>query len=145
MEDNLAATLIYYSDNELIKMVYEFYDWNEDMLSAVQQELTLRGKLPDDIIYRKHNEITKEDALLSEGKEASFSLLFIGWIGIVGVLGIIIGYELYFSKAKSVLTTKEYFKYDEDSRENGRYMFYISLAIITGFLLYKFANFVERY
>lgn len=145
MEDNLAVSLIHYSDKELIKIVYEFYAWDEEMLIAVQNELTLRGKLPHDIIYKKYNEILKEDALLSKGKEASFSQQFLGWIGILGVLGIIIGYELYFSKTKSHFTAKEYFKYNEDSRESGRYMFYISLAIIIGFFIYKFANFLERY
>jgi hypothetical protein len=145
MEDNLEISLIHYSDNELIKIVYEFYEWDEDMLVAVQNELTFRGKLPDDIIYKKYNEILKEDAFLSEGKEATFPQQFLGWIGIVGVLGIIIGYELYFSKTKSHFTAKEYFKYNEDSRESGRYMFYISLAVVVGFFVYKFANFIERY
>ena len=139
MEDTLAATLIHYTDDELIKIVYQFYEWDEDFLFAVQNELIFRGKLPEDIISKKNIEIKKEDALLSEGKEASFSQQFLGWIGIAGVLGIIIGYELHFSKTKSHFTEQEYFKYNEDSRESGRYMFYLSLAFVVCFIFYKVA------
>ncbi len=145
MEDTLASTLINYTDDELIKIVYQFYEWDADMLVAVQNKLILRGKLSEDIISKKNMEIVKEDAFLSQGKEASFSQQFLGWIGIVDVLGIIIGYELYFSKIKSHFTTQKYFKYNEDSRESGWYMFYTSLAFMIGFFVYKFANFIERY
>lgn len=143
MENNLAASVNYYSDEELLKMVYEFYEWDEDMLGAVQNELRLRSILPDDIIHKKNSAVTKEDTLLSAGKEANFSQQFLGWIGIIGILGIIIGYELYFSKTKSRFTDKEYFKYNEDSRESGRYMFYISLALVITFLFYKTLNYIE--
>ena len=93
------------------------------------------GYSADDLEEKRDRIIAKEEELLSEGKEATFPQQFLGWIGILGVLGIIIGYELSFAKVKSKFTDKEYFKYDENSRESGRYMFYISIAIVIVFFL----------
>jgi hypothetical protein len=132
------------SDEALLTMVYQFDQWDTDMLQAVEIELQNRNILPTDIASRKNELIYKEDKLLSIGKEATFPQQFLGWIGIVGFLGLIIGYNLAFAKNISKYTGKAYFKYDDETRENGRYMYYISLSIIIVFTLYKLMNFFEQ-
>ncbi len=145
MENNFDEIALQYSDEELLIMVYQFDNWDDEMLSAIQKQLLVRNILPTDITEKRNEIINKEAEALSEGKAATFSQQFLGWIGILGVLGVIIGYELAFAKTKSKFTDKEYFKYDDTSRESGRYMYYLSLAIIIGFLLYKITNYVEQY
>jgi hypothetical protein len=131
-------------DEVLLTMVYQFDRWDTETLRAVEAELEYRNILPIDIALIKNELIYKEDKILSIGKEATFPQQFLGWIGIVGFLGLIIGYNLAFAKNISKYTGKEYFKYDDETRENGRYMYYISLTIIIVFALYKLMNFVER-
>ncbi len=132
------------SDEALLTMVYQFDQWDTDMLQALETELLNRNILPTDITSRKNELIYKEDKILSIGKEATFPQQFLGWIGIVGFLGLIIGYNLAFAKNISKYTGKEYFKYDDETRENGRFMYYISLTIIIVFVLYRVINFLER-
>ncbi|MFN0083483.1 MAG: hypothetical protein ACKVOM_13315 [Ferruginibacter sp.] len=145
MENDFSNLVVQYSSEELFTMVYQFDQWDDEMMAAVQNELAARNLLPDDVSERRSKVIEREDNMLSEGKDATFAQQFLGWIGVLGILGLIIGYELAFAKITSNLTDKEYFKYDEQSRESGRYMYYISLAVIIGFFLYKVANYVERY
>ncbi len=132
------------SDEALLTIVYQFDQWDTEMLQAVEVELQNRNILPTDIALRKNELIYKEDKILSIGKEATFAQQFLGWIGIVGFLGLIIGYNLAFAKNISKYTGKAYFKYDDETRENGRYMYYISLTIVIVFALYKGMNFFER-
>ncbi len=145
MDNDFSNLVVHYSSDELLTMVYQFEQWEKEMMAAVQNELAARNLLPADISERRNKVIEREDEILSEGKEATFAQQFLGWIGVLGILGLIIGYELAFAKITSSFTDKEYFKYDEQSRESGRYMYYISLAVIILFFIYKIANFVERY
>jgi Trk-type K+ transport system membrane component len=145
MDNDFSNLVVHYSSDELLTMVYQFDQWEKEMMAAVQNELAARNLLPADISERRNKVIEREDEILSEGKEATFAQQFLGWIGVLGILGLIIGYELAFAKITSSFTDKEYFKYDEQSRESGRYMYYISLAVIILFFIYKIANFVERY
>ena len=145
MENNASDLAVHYSSEELLIMVYQFDQWDDEMLAAIQYQLLLRNLLPDDVLEKRNKAIKREDEILSDGKEATFSQQFLGWVGILGVLGLIIGYDLAFAKTKSKYTGKEYWKYEEDSREIGRYMFFISIAIVVGYLLYKMANYFERY
>ncbi len=131
------------TDEELLTRVYQFAEWDVEMLQAIEDELRIRNLLPIDISSKKQQIIAREDYILSEGKEATFPQQFLGWLGVLGVLGLIIGYNLAFAKTFSKYTQKEYYKYDEASRESGKYMFYISLTIIIVFFLYKFMNFME--
>ena len=144
MENEFKDIVVHYSNEELLSMVYQFTQWDAEMLLAAEDELKQRNILPDDILVKKNKLIQKEDEFLSEGKEATFPQQFLGWIGIFGVLGLIIGHHLAFAKTISKYTGKEYFKYDEPSRESGRYMYYLSLAMIVVFLLYNIANYIER-
>jgi len=132
-----------YPDPELLTMVYEFDKYSPEFRQAVQQELFQRGILPPDVEMRRQYAIEREDDILSEGKPANFPQHFFGWIGIFGILGIIIGYNLYFGKKTAVLTGKQYPRYDEESRESGRYMFYTSLITHAVFVLYKFGHFLS--
>ena len=144
MENDFKNMVVHYSDEELLTMVYQFTQWDAEMLLAVEDELKQRNIFPDDILIQKNALIQKEDEFLSEGKEATFPQQFLGWIGIFGILGLIIGHHLAFAITNSKLTGKEYFKYDEPSRESGRYMYYLSLTIIVVFCLYHIANYLER-
>ena len=145
MENSFSDLAVHYSSEELLIMVYQFDQWDDEMLAAIQHQLLLRNLFPDDVLEKRNKTIKREDEILSDGKEATFPQQFLGWVGILGVLGLIIGYDLAFAKAKSKYTGKEYWKYDEASRESGRYMFFISTAIVVGYLFYKIANYFERY
>lgn len=141
MDNNYQDIVAGYKDEELLLIVYQFDQWDTGMSIAVENELKLRNILPDDLQLKKNTLIQKEHDFLLIGKEATFSQQFLGWIGIVGILGIIIGYELYFSKIKSRYTDTEYFKYNEESRESGRFIFYLSMAFTVCFLAYKISVF----
>jgi hypothetical protein len=144
MDNNYQDIVAGYKDEELLIMVYQFDQWDTEMLIAVENELNERNILPDNLQLKKNTLIQNEHEFLLIGKEATFSQQFLGWIGIVGILGIIIGYELYFSKTKSRYTDTEYFKYNVESRESGRFMFYISMAFIGCFLFYKISVYIEN-
>jgi len=91
------------TDNELLKMVYEFGQWSPDMQYAVETELIDRNILPSDISETKENLIAQEIFDLSHGKEASLAGLIIGWFMVFGLLGIIIGHNYAYAKTKSNL------------------------------------------
>lgn len=133
------------SDEELLCMVYQDRQWETDILIEAEAELEKRGILPDEIKLRKAALIEKEDAVLSEGKESDWQGRIFGWIGIFGILGIIIGYHHTFAKVMSKYTGKAYFKYNEASRENGRYTFYIAIIFHTLFLFNKLMIFLRYY
>lgn len=124
-------------DDELLKMVYEFDQWSPQMLFAVEAELNKRNLLPADISLKKQEIISNEDAELSQGKEASMLGMLMGWIGILGLIGLIVGYRYSFAKKRSKYTGKVYFKYDESTRKNGHYIFYTAIIIFTLYFLYK--------
>lgn len=124
------------SDDELLKIVYEFDQWSPDMLSATEKELSKRGVLPDDIAARKKELSDAEDEELSRGREASTAGLVIGWICAPGLIGLVIGYNYAFSKKRNRYTGQTYFKYDKKSRNNGAILFYTSLALFIFITLY---------
>jgi hypothetical protein len=145
MMDNFYQDIVaQQSDEALLSMVYQFDKWDAEMLQAIELELQNRNILPTDIATRKNELIATEDKILAMGKEATFAQQFLGWIGIVGLLGLLIGHNLVFAKNISKYTGKAYFKYNDETRENGKYMYYISLTIIIVFALYNFMNFFER-
>jgi hypothetical protein len=128
------------SNEELLSMVYQFAEWDPEMLNAVEAELQKRNLLPDDIAVRKQQLIESEDIALSQGEEASIAGQIFGWLGVLGLIGLIIGYNYTFSKVRSKYTQKEYYKYDNDSRDNGRHIFYTSLTVFIFSILYIVAR-----
>ncbi len=110
-------------------MVYQFDEWDVEMLKAVEIELEIRNSLPADVGTRRQQVINNEDELLSKGKEASIGGQILGWIGVLGLLGIIIGYNYAFSRVRSKYTGKKYYEYEVASRENGSYIFYTSVVV----------------
>ena len=125
------------SNTELLKMVYEFDEWSPEILNAVEQELLNRKILPTDLVLYKQNKIEMEDTELSKGKEAGLTGQIIGWLTVFGILGFAIGYNYAFSKVRSKYSAKQYFKYNDDSRKNGKYLFYTSLFLSAIVILYK--------
>ncbi|MEP6950171.1 MAG: hypothetical protein ABI863_12880 [Ginsengibacter sp.] len=135
--DNFIEIVKNKTNKELLKMVYEFDEWSPEMLLTVEEELGGRNILPNDIRSRKQQLIETEDAQLSAGKEASIIGLVIGWVTVFGLLGIFIGYHYSFSKIRNKYTGRQYFRYDENSRKNGSWLFYTSIILSTLGLLYK--------
>ena len=124
-------------NEELLKMVYEFDNWDPGMLHAVETELSKRNILPGDIHLKKQKLIEEEDIKLSKGRKASGIGQVVGWLTIFGLLGIYMGYNYAFSKVKSKYTGKEYFEYDPESRKNGVFLFYIASAVLLIFIFYQ--------
>lgn len=131
------------SDEELLTMVYHYRQWETDIFIEAESELKRRGILPDEIVLQKKMLIEKEHAELSTGRKADWAGQVLGWIGIFGILGIIIGYHHSFGKVKAKYTDKTYFKYDESSGENGRYTFYVALITHTLWFLNKFLTYLQ--
>ncbi len=138
MEINFREIVKEKSDEDLLQMVYQVDQWDTEMLIAAENELSARNILPPDIQLRKEQMIIAEDKRLSKGKEASASGQILGWIGIFGILGLIIGYNYCYSKTKSLYTGKEYYTYNDVARENGNYIFIISITTHVLFIMYKF-------
>lgn len=128
------------TDEELLIMVYEFDKWNSDMLQSIEKELTNRGILPSDIKEKKQKVIEAEEIELEKGRQASLLGTIVGWLTVFGFLGIYIGYNYTFGKVKSRYSEKSFFKYDENSRKNGSYLFYTSITLTSIVLLYKLLN-----
>ena len=125
------------SEDELLKMVYEFDEWSPEMLEAVQKELSKRNILPTDINIKRQKLSDIEEAELIDGKQASLLGEIVGWLTVFGLLGIFIGYNYSYSKVKSKYTGKQFFKYNESSRKNGSYLFYTSIILSTLGIIYK--------
>ena len=135
MSDQFKETVHLKSNDELLKMVYEFDEWSPEMLLTVEAELSERKLLPEDIGARKQQAITEEEELLRKGKEASLGGQIFGWIFVLGLIGLYIGYNYAYAKVRSKYTGKKYFEYDEASREVGSYIFYTSIvAFVLGFM-----------
>jgi len=124
------------TNDELLKMAYEFDEWSPDMLKTVEVELSKRNILPADINERKWQLVQKEDKLLAAGRDASTLGLIVGWVTVLGLLEIYMGYRYTFSKTKSRYTNKEYFTYNESSRKNGSYLFYTAVGGLICAMLY---------
>jgi hypothetical protein len=140
MSENFIQIVKEKSNEELLTMLYQFDEWDTAMLRAVETELDNRNILPADIQIRKQEIINDEDAVLTKGKAASVGGQILGWIGVLGLLGLIIGYSYTYAKAKSKYTGKTYFTYDKDTRDNGSYMFYIALTTHVLYIFYKLAT-----
>jgi len=124
------------TNDELLKMAYEFDEWSPDMLKTVEVELSKRNILPADINEKKWQLVQKEDKLLAAGRDASTLGLIVGWVTVLGLFGIYMGYRYTFSKTKSRYTNKEYFTYNESSRKNGSYLFYTAIGGLICAMLY---------
>lgn len=125
------------SNEELLKMVYEFDKWNGEMLTAVEQELAHRNILPADISSRKQQLAETEEAELSVGKEATLAGQVVGWLLVFGLLGMAIGYNYAFSKVRGKYSDKSFYKYNEDSRKAGRFLFIASIFVMAVLILAK--------
>ena len=135
MSDQFKETVHLKSNDELLKMVYEFDEWSPEMLLTVEAELNERKLLPEDIGARKQQAITEEEELLRKGKKASLGGQIFGWVFVLGLIGLYIGYNYAYAKVRSKYTGKKYFEYDEASREVGSYIFYTSIvAFVLGFM-----------
>jgi hypothetical protein len=118
-------------------MVYAFDEWSEAMLLAVETELGKRNLLPADVAQKRQERITNEDIQLQEGKDANGFGIVIGWICVLGLVGLFLGYHYAFSKTRSKYTGKQYFKYNETTRKNGSYIFYSSITVFILAVFYK--------
>jgi hypothetical protein len=135
MSNQYQETVQSKSDDELLKMVYEFDEWSPEMLLTVETELSTRNILPNDIAIKKQQAIIEDDDKLSKGTAASLGGQIFGWVFVLGLIGLYIGYNYAYGKVRSKYTGKKYFEYDEDSREVGSYIFYTSIvAFILGFM-----------
>jgi hypothetical protein len=127
------------SNADLLKMIYEIDQWSPEMLTAIETELSKRNILPAYIGERREKIVSAEDLKLSKGRPASLGGQVIGWLTIFGLLGIMIGYDYAFSKVISKYSDKMYFKYNEVSRKNGKYLFYTSIIASATAIFYKIA------
>ena len=73
------------TNDELLKMVYEFEEWSPEMLASIEAELAKRNILPNDINIRKQQMVEKEDEHLSTGKKASIIGQVVGWLTVFGL------------------------------------------------------------
>ncbi len=143
MENRFRETVMEYPDGQLLYMTQTPDQWEPALLLAAEEELQQRNLLPDEMLIRRAQLIAKEEESLAEGKEATLLQQFFGWLGIFGLLGIIIGYDLYFSKAESLYTGKLYHEYDSESRENGRYIFFTSIITHSLFIIFKIVPWIQ--
>jgi hypothetical protein len=141
MENKFLKVVKEKTDAVLLGMVYDFDKWDVEMLEAVETELANRSLMPDDIQERRQNLAEKEHEILARGREATLGGQIFGWLGCLGLFGLIIGYNYAYSKTRSRYTRKVYYKYDEPSRDNGSYIFYTACTAFTLYLLYKLVAF----
>ncbi len=107
------------------------------MLKQVELELKHRNIFPAELDEEFKKLIEQERLVLSAGKDASPFGLIIGWIFVLGVIGIIIGYNYTYSKVKSKYTDELFFEYNEKTRSNGRLLYNTSLVLTILFVIYR--------
>ncbi|MEJ7611287.1 MAG: hypothetical protein WKF88_08935 [Ferruginibacter sp.] len=144
MKEELRFLMSEYTDRELFGIMYRSATGDPEITTAAEEELRNRNMFTDEIAERRQVLIDEEEDILSEGTAATVPQQVFGWLGIFGILGLIIGHDLYFSKRKSVYTGKEYPEYDEASRESGRMIFFISVVTHSLFFLFKFVPWLEN-
>ena len=125
------------TDDELLNIFYNVNAWNSEMVEGVKKELTKRNILPTEIIIEKSVLEMEDNITLQIGKKAGLLGQIIGWLCVFGLLGIAIGYHYAYSKETSRYTEEVYYTYDEASRENGRYLFIMSIILSCFTLIYK--------
>ena len=72
------------SNEELLKMIYEFDTWSPEMLASTESELAKRNILPNDIQLRKQELIELENVNLTKGRSASITGMVVGWLTAFG-------------------------------------------------------------
>ena len=108
---------------------------------GILYELSTRNILPSDIKEKKDTLKNEEDIALTEGKQAGLFGQVIGWLTVFSLLGVFMGYYYAYSKTISKYTGKAYFKYNEPSRQNGKYLFYTALVLSCLAIVYKVFKF----
>ena len=124
------------STNELVEIIYAIDEWDPKMIKACENELSLRNQLPADYETKKREIIDQGEAILAQGKQASMTGLIFGWLFILGLIGLYIGYHYSYSKVISKHTGRKYFEYNQESRKNGEYILYASIFGIILCLIY---------
>jgi hypothetical protein len=81
-----------------------------------------------------------ENEQLLQGKEASILGQVVGWLTVLGILGIFIGHYYRFSKVRSKYSGNQYYRYNEHSRRNGSYLFCTAIILLTLEIIYKFSK-----
>ena len=125
------------TDNELLDIFYNVNAWNPEMVEGVKKELTKRNILPAEIIKEKSGLEIEDNFTLEIGKKAGLFGQIVGWLCVFGLVGIAIGYHYAYSKETSRYTGEVYYAYDEASRQNGRYLFTISIILSCFTIMYR--------
>jgi hypothetical protein len=141
LDNELVKSILMKSDSELIEMLFEFGKWNSSVIKLVSEELIKRGSYPSDYDEKLKNLTNKEHELLSQGKPASILGKIISCISVFGLLGIYMGYQYMNAKEKSIYDGTQFFKYNSNTREFGKYIFYISISLLVLGLYSKIRNY----
>ncbi|MCB1228593.1 MAG: hypothetical protein KDK99_22510 [Verrucomicrobiales bacterium] len=126
-------------DEELAEILGKPVEWSPFDVAHARKLAEARGIEPADI-ERQSEERAKR---LKQGKPASGSLLFFGWLFSVlgGLIGLGIAWSICFMKEKS--PEGDFFTYDEKSREIAKPMFILA-CVMTGLaLILRFSNIVS--
>jgi hypothetical protein len=127
-------------NNELLTMVYQFDTWSPEMLTAVQEELSHRGILPSDIKTRQEKIEEAEEKVLAEGKDGSALVFLLGWLTVIGLFGLAIGYNYGYATVTSKISGKRFYKYNTSTRKDGRILMNTSIILFALVILYKILN-----
>ena len=67
MENSFSDLAVHYSSEELLIMVYQFDQWDDEMLAAIQHQLLLRNLLPNDVLekFKEFSKINEKEYLVS--------------------------------------------------------------------------------
>ena len=113
------------SDEELVEIVGNADDWSHFDVAHAKKIIEEREISRDAVELMRIARVEK----LKKGKPASKWLLLLGWAGALtgGLVGIGIAWSL--TTMRDTTNTGEYYTYDESSREKGRRMMSVSLAV----------------
>ncbi len=115
------------TDEELLEILAKPEDWDPYLVLHARRLADARGTKLTAKVETKVAQLTEEQ---TRGFPAQPWQLILGWAAVAfgGVLGIIIGYSLAYSKEKNL--SGEYFTYDEATRETGSMMLWCGLAML---------------
>ncbi len=130
-----------FTDDELVGVLVDVYEWSEFDVSLSKQILTSRNALPEETEIEKLR-LERLETLAKPEKNAFWMILF-GYVCAFGFLGLLIGYALCSSKKVLPDGTKAYV-YSEGARKHGYVIVVISVVVIALWLLQYLYNPLDR-
>ena len=125
--------LLTFTNEELAEVLGKPSEWSPFDVAHARSLAEKKGVQSVDIVAKSGERLEK----LKEGKRASTTLLFFGWLFAIagGLIGVLIAWSVCTMKEQT--PEGEFFTYDEDSRKIARPMLRAGLVVLTVGIVFR--------